>query len=241
MGRIRKSILLVEDQRDLADVVKRHLLQLDYDVHIASDGRSAITALESRAARYDLVLLDLMLPGIDGLEVCRKIRGGENYIPIIMLTAKSTELDKVVGLEVGADDYLTKPFSIKELLARVKAIFRTIDATSDVKQPAPISIGNVVTINPETRTVIVRGNEAKLTSKEFDLLLHFASNPGRVYSREQLLKAVWGHGHRGYDHAVNCHINRLRGKIEKDQSRPEFITTVWGVGYKLAVDVDNDD
>jgi DNA-binding response OmpR family regulator len=153
-----------------------------------------------------------------------------------MLTAKSAEADKVLGLETGADDYLTKPFGVSELLARVKAIFRRVDALADHANDSakPLHFRAELSIDPCTREVQVRGQPVALTHKEFDLLLHFAQNPGRVYSRGQLLDAVWGYSHDGYEHAINCHINRLRAKIERDPSRPELLQTVWGVGYKLA-------
>lgn len=230
----KKSILLIEDQRELAVVVRRHLIEAGYDVRIEENGLAGIEALDS--VQFDLVLLDLMLPGADGLEVCRHLRRKSRYVPIIMLTAKSSELDKVVGLEMGADDYLTKPFSIKELIARVKAIFRRIENLAIVPEAASdlVKLGKVLEIDPSTRQVKVRGVDVDLTSKEFSLLLHFARNPGRVYSRAQLLDAVWGYSHDGYDHAVNCHINRIRSKIELDQHKPQLIQTVWGVGYKMS-------
>lgn len=234
-----KSILIVEDHRDLATVVKRHLVELGCDVVIVSDGPSAVQAAETRS--FDLILLDLMLPGFNGLEVCRRLRERIPYVPILMLTAKSSELDKVIGLETGADDYLTKPFSIKELLARVKAIFRRMEALAAAPEqdPAIVQLGDVLKVDPITRKVTVYGHDVELTSKEFDLLIHFARNPGRVYSRTQLLDAVWGHRHAGYEHAVNCHINRLRAKIERDQHHPELIQTVWGVGYKMTESLPN--
>lgn len=232
MGSTRKSVLIVEDQRELAAVVERHLAEMGCDIQLTGDGLSALRLVENR--HFDLILLDLMLPGIDGLEVCRRLRARGTYVPVLMLTAKSSEIDKVVGLEVGADDYLTKPFSIKELLARVKAIFRRMElSAAPVKEPQPVRIGDVLEIDPVMRQVRAYGCEVELTSKEFDLLLHFAHNPGRVYSRAQLLDAAWGYNHDGYDHAVNCHINRLRAKIERDRHHPELIQTVWGVGYKM--------
>lgn len=228
-----KHVLIVEDHLDLANVVKRHLAALGCNVQIAADGASALRAAQGR--RFDLILLDVMLPGLDGLEVCRRLRSRGPYVPILMLTAKSSELDKVVGLEMGADDYLTKPFSVKELLARVKAIFRRTEAlaTAPPEDLETVILGNALAIDPATRKASVYGNDVELTSKEFELLLHFARHPGRAYSRAQLLDAVWGHTHEGYEHAVNCHINRLRTKIERDQRHPELIQTVWGVGYKL--------
>lgn len=235
-----KSVLIVEDHRDLAAVVKRHLVEMGCSVQVVSDGLAAVQTAEKQS--FDLILLDLMLPGLNGLEVCRRLRSRMPYVPILMLTAKSSELDKVVGLEMGADDYLTKPFSIRELLARVKAIFRRSEALASApeKDQAAVLFGNVLRVDPATRKVNAYGREVELTSKEFDLLIHFARNPGRVYSRAQLLDAVWGHRHAGYEHAVNCHINRLRAKIERDQRHPDFIQTVWGVGYKMTESLPGD-
>jgi len=178
----------------------------------------------------------VMLPGIDGMEVCRRLRSLNRYMPVLMLTARSSDIDKVMGLESGADDYLTKPFSVQELLARIKAIFRRMDALSSPQaaRERPLEVGGGIRIEPGTREVRVRGQAVDLTQKEFELLLHFAQNPGRVYSRAQLLDAVWGYNHDGYEHAVNCHINRLRAKIEEDPGEPKLLLTVWGVGYKFS-------
>jgi DNA-binding response OmpR family regulator len=186
------------------------------------------------ARPWDLVLLDLRLPGPDGLAICRALRADHNYVPILMLTSKSSELDRVLGLELGADDYVTKPFSVSELIARVKALFRRIDVVS---RPAAtrretLSIGGI-RIDASSREVRVGTDKVDLTAREFDLLLHFARHPGRVFSRAQLLDSVWGFGHEGYEHTVNSHINRLRGKIESDSTHPRYIVTVWGVGYKM--------
>jgi len=185
---------------------------------------------------YDLIILDLMLPQLDGIEVCRRIRKENDYIPILMLTARISELDRVLGLEIGADDYITKPFSMRELLARVKAVFRRIDISSPSNQHQSesrrINVGDMV-IDVEKRKVEINDKQIELTAREFDLLLHFASHPGRVYSRPQLLDQIWGYGHDGYEHTVNSHINRLRAKIEVDPANPEYVLTVWGVGYKF--------
>ena len=229
-----RSVLIVEDDLDIAQLVQLHLRELNCNVSLALDGVAGLAEAESK--RYDLIILDLMLPGMDGLEVCRRLRSKTNYTPILMLTSKSTELDRVLGLEMGADDYLTKPFSIMELVARVKAIFRRIDSLSSTNpQNALKPIAAVpLSINPEKRSVTLNGADVELTAKEFDLLLYFAQNPGRVYSRAQLLDQVWGYTHSGYEHTVNSHINRLRAKIEKNPNQPEFIQTVWGVGYKFS-------
>lgn len=229
----RRRVLVVEDERELALVIQRHVEELGYEVHIACSGERALEA--ASAQFFDLVLLDIMLPGMDGLEVCRRLRAAKMYMPVIMLTARSSEVDKVLGLETGADDYITKPFGLKELGARIKAMFRRVEAPGQDGQPvAPrITVGDILWIAPESREVRVRGQDIALTQKEFDLLLHFARNPGRVYTRAQLLDAVWGYTHDGYEHAVNCHINRLRAKIERDPSAPELLLTAWGVGYKF--------
>jgi DNA-binding response OmpR family regulator len=231
---MNRSVLVIEDQQDIAKLIRLHLLDLSCDVQLACDGARGLA--EADAKTYDLIILDLMLPGMDGLEVCRRLRGKSNYTPILIVTAKTTELDRVLGLELGADDYLTKPFSILELVARVKALFRRVDAlaantvSSTLK---PIRIGDIV-VDPAKREVTLDNKPVNLTFKEFDLLLHFARNPGRAYSRMQLLDLVWGYGHDGYEHNVNCHINRLRAKIEKNHAKPKFIITVRGVGYKFA-------
>ena len=184
---------------------------------------------------WSLVVLDLRLPGPDGLEICRAIRKSRPYQPILMLTSRSAELDRVLGLETGADDYLTKPFSVLELVARVRAIFRRVENVQALSEAPrdPIRVGRLA-IDPTRREVHLGDRAVDLTAREFDLLQHFALNPGRVFSRAELLDKVWGYGHEGYEHTVNSHINRLRAKIEQDPSKPELIVTVWGVGYKLA-------
>ena len=230
---MKRKVLVVEDNPDIAKLVSLHLKDLDCEVALAADGLRGLE--EARSQRYDLIILDLMLPGMEGLEVCRRLRGETDYTPILMLTAKSSEVDRVVGLEIGADDYLTKPFSIGELIARVKAIFRRVDALGSGREEAPRRLNRgAMTIDVEKRTVTVAGRVVDLTAKEFDLLLQFAEHPGRVYSRQQLLDLVWGTGHMGYEHTVNSHINRLRGKIETDPAAPEYVLTVWGVGYKFS-------
>jgi DNA-binding response OmpR family regulator len=225
-----KNVLIVEDQQDIARLIRMHLGDLDCRVVVANDGLEGLKQAE--AQNFDLIILDLMLPGMDGLEICKRIRQQSHYTPIVMLTSKSAELDRVLGLEVGADDYVTKPFSIRELIARVKAQFRRGEATSD-NVPSNIIVYGGMCIDREKRTVTIDERRIDLTAKEFDLLLQFIDHPGRVYSRAQLLDMVWGYGHEGYEHTVNSHINRLRGKIEKDPNKPEYILTVWGVGYKF--------
>ena len=227
-------ILVIEDNHDIARLVELHLKDLCYQVDLDTDGRTGLQ--RAMTGNYDLIILDIMLPGLDGLEVCRRLRGASNQTPVLMLTARTTELDRVLGLELGADDYLTKPFSIMELLARVKAIIRRA-GLADTQRPengADIISINGLLIDPARRTVNVGDSAVELTAREFDLLHYFASHPGQVFSREQLLNSVWGYGHDGYEHTVNSHINRLRKKIERDPADARYILTVWGVGYKFA-------
>ena len=229
-----RNVLVIEDQRDIARLIRLHLQDLSCNVTLRFDGDAGLAEAESGS--WDLIILDLMLPGLDGLEICRRLRARTLYTPIMMVTAKATEIDRVLGLELGADDYLTKPFSVLELVARVKALFRRLEALAESGPPASkkaIRSGELV-INPETRVVTLEGREVNLTAKEFDLLLHFARNRGRVYTRLQLLDTVWGYGHDGYEHNVNCHINRLRAKVERNPAQPKYILTVRGVGYKFA-------
>lgn len=229
-----KTILIIEDNEDLARLIELHLRDLSFDVILSFEGPAGLAKAE--AGNYDLIILDLMLPGMDGLEICRRLRSGSVYTPILMLTSKSSELDRVLGLEMGADDYVVKPFSIRELMARVKAIFRRMEGLkADVSANGRETIrsGDLI-IEPEKRNVTHKGKRVELTAKEFDLLHHFVGNPGKVYTRSQLLDQVWGYGHDGYEHTVNSHINRLRAKIEEDPARPRYVLTVWGVGYKFA-------
>ncbi len=232
---MRRRVLIIEDEPDIARLVRTHLGDIGCDSDIAGSGSSAQQLLQKND--YQLIILDLMLPDTDGLTLCRNIRGAGGYVPILMLTAKSTELDRVLGLEVGADDYLTKPFSIPELLARIKALFRRVEVLSGdmSEEPAAENIrrGGLY-IDVEKHLIQLDGKEVELTAREFDLLLFFARHPGRVFSRIQLLDKVWGYNHDGYEHTVNSHINRLRAKIERDPSNPSYILTVWGVGYKFA-------
>ncbi len=229
-----RHVLVIEDNEDLALVLKMHLEDQRYTVELSHDGMGGWTRVQNHD--YDLVILDLLLPGLDGLEICRRIRAKSSYTPIVMLTSKSSELDRVLGLEMGADDYVVKPFSIRELLARIKAIFRRLEGLQKntlTQKKKKIQAGSLI-IDSDRRKVYCEDRGIELTAKEFDLLLHFSLHPGRVYSRSQLLDAVWGYGHDGYEHTVNSHINRLRSKIEKDPSNPGYIITVWGVGYKFA-------
>jgi DNA-binding response OmpR family regulator len=228
-----RRILIVEDDPDIARLVELHLKDLECAVDVERDGQSGLQRATSSS--YDLIILDLMLPGLDGLEICKGVRASsKSHVPILMLTAKSTELDRVLGLEIGADDYLTKPFSVLELVARVKALFRRVEAlTPETPQTGEVIDRRGLHIDKEKREVSVDGREVKLTAKEFDLLFYFAAHPGRVFTRGQLLDHVWQYGHEGYEHTVNSHINRLRAKIESDPSSPRYIETVWGVGYRF--------
>lgn len=229
-----RNVLIIEDNPGIGDLVRMHVTDLGMTPVLCDRGDTGLARF--REGDIDLVILDLMLPGLDGLSVCREIRAGSGYVPVLMLTAKSTELDRVLGLEMGADDYLTKPFSVAELSARVKALFRRVDAMAtapDSADEAGELLVSGLKMDPTRRRVFVRDHEVELTAREFDLLWHFASQPGRVFSRAQLLDKVWGYNHEGYEHTVNTHINRLRGKIETNLSQPEFIETVWGVGYRF--------
>jgi len=229
-----KKILLVEDNADIAHLVALHLGDRNMQVTHISDGRRGLK--EAFSARYDLLVLDIMLPGMDGMELCRNLRSASVFTPVLMLTARSSELDRVLGLEVGADDYLGKPFSVPELVARVNALLRRVEVYASNTAPEDRSILSfgALSIDPDRREVRLNGKTIELTAKEFDLLLHFARHPGRVFTRSQLLDSVWGYGHEGYEHTVNSHINRLRAKIEADPAKPEFVLTIWGVGYKFA-------
>ncbi len=226
-----KEILVIEDEPQLARLVEMHLRDAGCRVQVALTGAKGLSAASKR--RFDLIVLDLMLPDMDGLDLCRELRSQKNYTPILILTARSGEVDRVLGLELGADDYLTKPFSVRELVARVKAILRRIDRMEEEKtESEPLKIEDLM-IDREKRRVSIDGDGIQLTAKEYDLLLQFARYPGRVYTRTQLLDLVWGYGEGTYEHTVNSHINRLRAKIEDDPSRPHFIRTVWGVGYRF--------
>jgi two-component system OmpR family response regulator len=230
-----RKILIVEDEPDLARLVQVNLKDIGCAGAIAFNCAQA-KALFSQS-EYQLVVLDRMLPDGDGLTLCRQFRQNNATLPILMLTARSTELDRVVGLEIGADDYLTKPFSIAELLARVKALFRRVDAykanQANPDQEPVIQHGGL-SIDVARRQVMLEEKPLELTAREFDLLLFFARHPGRVFTRLQLLNQVWGYNHDGYEHTVNSHINRLRSKLEADPAHPHYVITVWGVGYKLA-------
>ncbi|HHH43260.1 MAG TPA: response regulator transcription factor, partial [Gammaproteobacteria bacterium] len=209
------TLLIVEDNADIARLIRLHVQDLGCDADIAADGFEALEMFQR--GQYQLVILDLMLPGMDGLSVCKQLRAREPYVPILMLTSKSSEQERVLGLETGADDYVTKPFSIPELMARIKSQLRRISALqADSEDATPMLRSGELLIDTARRSVRVGAREVALTAREFDLLKHFASHPGRVFSRMQLLEQVWGYHYEGYEHTVNSHINRLRAKIEPD-------------------------
>lgn len=226
-----KRILLIEDDPDIRSLVELHLHDLDLETVSVGNGAEGFELAQKQS--FKLIILDLMLPGMNGLEVCQKLRALNILTPILMLTAKVEEFDKVMGLESGADDYLTKPFGIRELIARVKAMLRRSER---------IALGNVnqqilkkgkLHLDFEKHLVKKNGEVLELTPKEYDLLCLLAKNSGKSYSREQLLSSVWGYEFSGYEHTVNSHVNRLRGKLEDDLSNPIYIQTVWGVGYRF--------
>ena len=229
-----KKILVVEDQKDINDLISLNLESLNFHVTQCQDGSQGLELAST--SNFDAILLDIMLPGMDGLQICQSLRAKSIHTPILMLTAKKSEADRVVGLEVGADDYLTKPFSVLELQARVKALLRRVEfhsARQDTHSNHVTVSAKNLEIDESRHQVKANGKKINLTAKEFDLLIYLAKHPGEVFSRDQLLDAVWGYQHSGYEHTVNSHINRLRSKIEQEPAQPHFIHTVWGVGYKF--------
>ncbi|QPW28161.1 response regulator transcription factor [Edwardsiella ictaluri] len=228
-----KRILVVEDDTLIAELLTLHLCDEGYRVTHAADGDRGMALVEQGG--WDALILDLMLPGVDGLDICRRVRTMTRYTPIIITSARSSEVHRVLGLELGADDYLAKPFSMIELVARVKALFRRQEAMGRnlMLEGGRLSYG-LLTIDPMARAVWVGERPIELTPREFDLLYFFARHPGQVFSRLQLLDKVWGYQHDGYEHTVNTHINRLRTKIEADPAEPALILTVWGAGYRFA-------
>ena len=232
MAMKNKNVILIEDNKDISALIKLHLNDIGLVVDSYFDGIEGWKKIQEN--QYDLIILDIMLPGMDGMEICKRIRNqSDTYTPILMITSRSSEIDRVLGLESGADDYLTKPFSLMEMVARVKALIRRHDAMQEVKTKNELIKFAGLSINSQTREVIKNKQALELTAKEFDLLLYFARNPGQVFNRMQLLDKVWGYGHEGYEHTVNSHINRLRSKLETEPHTPEFIKTVWGVGYQF--------
>jgi len=226
------KILLVEDNQDISEIISINLAMLDHQIESYSDGTQAYKHLHNV---FDLAILDIMLPGTDGLKLCKRLRQLQPDIPIILLTAKSTELDIVTGLESGADDFMCKPFSVLELQARVKAHLRRTQVKSEAKShEKPVLTFNGLVINPNLYQVELDGMTLDTTAKEFELLYFLASQPKRVFTREQLLDEIWGMRHQGSAHTVNSTMNRLRAKIETDPANPVWLKTVWGVGYKFA-------
>ncbi|NLJ88749.1 MAG: response regulator transcription factor [Epulopiscium sp.] len=224
---MKNKVLVVDDEKLIVKGIKFSLEQEDLLVDAAYDGEEALEMVKKE--KYDLIVLDVMLPKIDGLNVCRQIREFSN-VPIIMLTAKGEDMDKIMGLEYGADDYITKPFNILELKARIKAILRRVSNIQKASNKKKIKVSGLE-MDISSRRVFVDGKEVNLTAKEFDMLELFASNPGKVYSRDSLLETIWGYDYPGDVRTVDVHVRRLREKIEKNPSQPDYIHTKWGVGY----------
>jgi len=226
--------LLIEDDSNIVELLTIHLNDLSCEVVSIPNGQNGLAVAKEQS--FDLIILDIMLPGLNGMEVCRRIRQTDRHTPILILSARSEEIDKVLGLETGADDYLTKPFSVREFIARVKVIFRRkedhLPEKEEVVASSVIRFGGLE-IDTDKRKVMLNETRVDLSPKEFDLIILLASNPGKSYSRKRLLNLVWGYDFEGYEHTVNSHINRLRGKIEQDISNPTFILTTWGVGYRF--------
>jgi DNA-binding response OmpR family regulator len=225
-----RRILIVEDELDIARLVEMYLLDLGYSVTIETTGSGGLKRAESET--FSLIILDRKLPGFSGLDICRRLRNAQNTVPILMLTAHASEADRIRGLEEGADDYVIKPFSIMELVARVKTVLRRYDVAGAAAHRDVIQLKDL-SIDLMRHQVAVDGKRVELTAKEFSLLTFFAKNPGRIFSRAQLMDKVWGFGYDGYDHTVHSHINRLRTKIEADPAKPQRILTVRNVGYKF--------
>ena len=236
--RAARCILVIEDERDIAELIALHLADLPAQITLANDGPGGLRLALQQS--WDAIVLDIRLPGLNGLDLCREVRAQTSHVPILMLTARSGELDRVLGLELGADAYLTKPFSVLELQARVKALLRrsaiTTARTAEAvaQTPARVEQG-CLSVDRMQRRAWLSGVEIVLTPREFDLLWHFVQHPGRVFTRTELLADVWGLGHDGYDHTVNSHINRLRSKLGDERAAAAFIHTVWGVGYRFEV------
>ena len=230
---VRSTLLVIEDDENISNAIQEYFSRRGYTVTAAHDGIAGIeTALKSRP---DVVLLDLMLPKLDGLGVCKELRQKSPSMPILMLTAKDDVVDKVLGLEMGADDYVTKPFNLHELEARIKSVLRrarTAVTSNDGVNETPVVRGSL-RIDPVKREVTIANRHVELTPKEFDLLRLFASNPGRVFPRKYLLEKIWDYSHDGYDRTIDSHINRLRAKIEENPDNPQLVLTVWGIGYKF--------
>ena len=229
-GHVRGSVLVVDDEPTIGEVVSRYLERAGYETRVAADGTAALEAVAERSP--DLIVLDLMLPGLDGLEVMRRVRERRDHSSaIILLTAKGDESDRIVGLRLGADDYVVKPFSPAELVARVDAVLRRVDP--EPEDEPPLRFGALV-IDLAARRVTVEGREAQLTAREYELLVYLARHPGRAFTREELMDRVWKYAFYTDTSTVTVHIRRLRAKLEPDAERPRWIETVWGVGYRFA-------
>ena len=230
-------ILIIEDDREISNIVAMNLGDLGFEPVQVHDGLSGLDAALNQ--EWVLIILDVMLPETDGISICRKIRETDQLVPLMMLTARAEEIDRVLGLELGADDYMTKPFSVRELQARVRALLRRSRAADPAAEPEDPGRGGIITIGGLSLDTVrhraeLNGNPLELTVKEFELLSLFMRNPGRAYSRADLLNLIWSYNFEGYEHTVNTHINRLRNKIEEDAARPEYLLTVWGIGYRFA-------
>ena len=225
-------LLVIEDEQDIAALLQLHLSDLPAEVTVARVGPAGLAL--AQGGRFDAIVLDLRLPGLSGLDVCRALRAGGHHAPILLLTARAAELDRVLGLELGADDYVTKPFSVLELQARVRALLRRAaqQRAPPVETQERLAFADL-RIDRSQRRAWLAEQELVLTPREFDLLWHFMRHPGRAFTRAELLEQVWGYGHDGYDHTVNSHINRLRAKLGDDRNVARFIHTVWGVGYRF--------
>ncbi len=228
---MQRKVLVIEDDQDIATLIKINLRDINCEASIVADGTDGLYHAVNH--HYDVIILDIMLPGMDGLEVCKCIREERVATPIIMLTSKSEEIDKVLGLNLGADDYMIKPFSVRELTARVKARLRRTSLNQEAETIPEVYTYQGLTLNPVKHKVVLNDKVVDLTAKEFDLLKLFMQQIGKTFSREELLSKVWGYSYSGYEHTVNSHINRLRIKIENDPAHPTYILTVWGVGYKF--------
>ncbi|WP_346855309.1 response regulator transcription factor [uncultured Draconibacterium sp.] len=227
-----EKALIIEDNKDISELIAIHLADMELEVDKAFDGKDGL--MKALNHQYRFILLDIRLPLLDGFEICKRLRMEKINTPILMLTSKSEEIDKVLGLEMGADDYISKPFGIRELLARIKAVLRRYDSAQSIKPTEEKELRfDELYINVGMRIVELGGTRIELSPKEFDLLIHLASNPGRTYSRMQLLNQIWGYEFEGFEHTVNSHINRLRSKIEAKMNEPQYILTTWGVGYKF--------
>ncbi|MBB6480429.1 response regulator transcription factor [Spirochaeta isovalerica] len=226
-------VLIVEDDSEISKILSVNIEDLGLKTRICDNGQDGLEL--ARSGKFSLIILDIMLPRLDGVSLLRELRKSDARTPVLMVTARDSELDRVLGLELGADDYMSKPFSVREMTARVKALLRRSQLADDANgyRDKPVSIGKL-TLDPLKRKALLGKKEVDLTVKEFDLLSLFMKNPGRAYSRSDLLNLIWGYQFEGYEHTVNTHINRLRAKIEIDPGKPEYLKTVWGVGYRFA-------